>query len=199
MAPNFVLGSKRSSSYPGGYACSPFSPAASLDNHFDKPGDCEVSSFLFDLYKLGIQITVANDGAKRFPELHSGDPLSWLLVYCSCWGGTAQMLRDRFMDLSPRSWSPVADVVRLAGFPVLQRSQADPGQVCDMNQIDIIARGAHAAGSDPVDGIAAWTVDSGHAQHDRATVSSQELFPLHTGFGQIDRRRFVDPGRRVLS
>jgi len=80
----------------------------------------------------------------------------------------------------------VADVVGFAGLPFVQRKQADGGQVFDVNQIDVFARGANAASSDPVDGIAAWTVNSSHAQDDRATVGAQELFPLDTRLGQVD-------------
>jgi hypothetical protein len=35
-APNFVLGSQNSSTYPGGYACGFCSPAASLDDRFER-------------------------------------------------------------------------------------------------------------------------------------------------------------------
>ena len=37
MVPGFVLGEERSSTYPGGYASGRFSPAASLDDHFEQP------------------------------------------------------------------------------------------------------------------------------------------------------------------
>jgi hypothetical protein len=37
MAANFVLGSKKSSTYLRGYASGFFSPAASLDGHFEHP------------------------------------------------------------------------------------------------------------------------------------------------------------------
>jgi hypothetical protein len=35
--PSFVLGSKKSSTYPRGYASGFFSPAAALDERFDHP------------------------------------------------------------------------------------------------------------------------------------------------------------------
>jgi hypothetical protein len=37
MASNFVLGSKKSSTYPGGYVSGFFSPAALLAGHFEHP------------------------------------------------------------------------------------------------------------------------------------------------------------------
>jgi hypothetical protein len=37
MTPNFVFGSKKSSTYPRGYASGFVSPAASLDGHFEHP------------------------------------------------------------------------------------------------------------------------------------------------------------------
>ena len=37
MVPSFVLGSRRSSPYPRGYASGPPSPAALLENHFEHP------------------------------------------------------------------------------------------------------------------------------------------------------------------
>jgi hypothetical protein len=40
-APNFVLGSKDSSTYPRGYASGSFSPAASLDDLFEQPDRSE--------------------------------------------------------------------------------------------------------------------------------------------------------------
>jgi len=36
MPANFVLGEKTSSTYPRGYACGFFSPAALLDGHFER-------------------------------------------------------------------------------------------------------------------------------------------------------------------
>ena len=101
-------------------------------------------------------------------------------------------------NFSPRSRRSIADIVHFAGFSVRQRREADPGQVLDMNEIDIFSGRPHPTGSDPVERIATRTVDSSHAQHDRATVRSEKLFASHPGFGQIDRRRFVDPRWRIL-
>jgi len=39
MAPSFVLGSERSSTYPWGYASGRSLPAASLDDHFEQPDE----------------------------------------------------------------------------------------------------------------------------------------------------------------
>jgi hypothetical protein len=41
MATNFVLGSKKSSTYPRGYASGFVSPAAALDGLFERPNDEE--------------------------------------------------------------------------------------------------------------------------------------------------------------
>ncbi|WP_447986829.1 hypothetical protein [Nitrospira sp. Nam74] len=56
MATNFVLGSKKSSTYPRGYASGFVSPAAALDGHFEYPDEpkqnanltiTEISNFEF--------------------------------------------------------------------------------------------------------------------------------------------------------
>jgi hypothetical protein len=41
-APNFVLGSSKSSTYPRGYASGFDSPAASLDDLFEQPGQSDL-------------------------------------------------------------------------------------------------------------------------------------------------------------
>ena len=44
MTPNFVLGAKKSSTYPRGYACGFVAPAAALDGHFEHPGEPKMQS-----------------------------------------------------------------------------------------------------------------------------------------------------------
>jgi hypothetical protein len=44
MAPNFVLGSHESSTYPEGTPAVLALPAASLDDHFDQPGSIDLKS-----------------------------------------------------------------------------------------------------------------------------------------------------------
>lgn len=114
-------------------------------------------------------------------------------------GGKTPTLPGGLVNLCPRSRCAVTDVIDLSGGPMLQRNEADHGQVFNVNQIDVFARRANAAAFNPADGIAAWTIDAGHAQYDRATAGSQELFALHAGLVQIDRRRFIDPGWGIFS
>ena len=58
MVPSFVLGSRRSSTYPWGYASGPLSPAASPENHFEHPIECtETSSPLLAQDLLDVQVS----------------------------------------------------------------------------------------------------------------------------------------------
>ena len=52
MAPNVVLGSSKSSTYPRGYACGFDLPAALLDDHFHKPAEVN----LVEAYILTFEI-----------------------------------------------------------------------------------------------------------------------------------------------
>ena len=100
--------------------------------------------------------------------------------------------------LTPKIRCAIADVVGLAGFPFLQREQADRGQVFDVNQVDILARWADAALPDPIQRVSPWSVDSGHTEDDGAMMFAQILLALHAWLGQVDRGGFVNPGWRIF-